>query len=421
MKIDVSMFGDMAIKDLTPKDANSSGRIIKNLRICGSGLYEYHVSEAPLMGLSIPGDYAGETFKIYRPAEVLEANKELYARVPIITGHHVRVNTSNAKQLAVGMIGDTVQTEVGDDGELYLYTTGTIITGDGIAAYEQFGELSVGYDPIVEWAPGTHKGQSYQAVLKGFNEINHVLICKTARGGHQCMIMDSLDVFEKAQSTPQNKVCGNILNGGKAMGLFTKIFAKPAEQKIAGDARVVSAMLQSVKAGADAKTQVAAVKAMLGDKVDDKLKEYFEELSGDEVAKADKEIVGKAIDVVDAYCQKLLGDEHPANCACDECKSKKAEPGDKEPEKKEEPTDKKPEEKKPEAGDKEPEKKEEPKPANGDAIDYEKLATMVAAKLQPQKEEPKVNGDALAALAPVISGDAVKDGITSDALMAAIF
>ena len=54
------MFGDMAIKDLSPKDANSGGRIIKNLRICGSGLYEYHVSEAPLMGLSIPDDYHGE-------------------------------------------------------------------------------------------------------------------------------------------------------------------------------------------------------------------------------------------------------------------------------------------------------------------------------------------------------------------------
>lgn len=206
------------------------------------------------------------------------------------------------------------------------------------------------------------------------------------------------------------------------MGLFTKIFAKPAEPKIAGDARVVSAMLQSVKAGADAKTQVAAVKAMLGDKVDDKLKEYFEELSGDEVAKADKEIVGKAIDVVDAYCQKLLGDEHPANCACDECKSKKAEPGDKEPE------DKKPEDKKPEAGDKEPEKKEEPKPTNGDELTREDITKMIGdavaaafAKAQPQKEEPKVNGDALAALAPVISGDAAKDGITSDALMAAIF
>ena len=107
------LIGDMAIKNLAPRDANSSGRIIKNMRICGSGLYEYATSEAELMGLVIPGDYRDPTFFVFRPPEVLTANKDLYARVPIITGHHVRVNTANAKQLAVGMVGDTVQTEVG--------------------------------------------------------------------------------------------------------------------------------------------------------------------------------------------------------------------------------------------------------------------------------------------------------------------
>lgn len=411
MKIDKSFFttGDMAIKDLSPKDANSSGRIIKNLRICGSGLYEYHVSEAPLMGLSIPEDYHGDTFKILRPADVLEQNKELYARVPIITGHHVRVNTSNAKQLAVGMIGDTVQTEVGDDGELYLYTTGTIITGDGIRAYEQLGELSVGYDPIVEWMPGDYKGQAYQAVLKGFNEINHVLICKTARGGHQCMIMDSID------NSPLAKEVEN--NGGKAMEFFKRIFAKPAETKIAGDAKVVSAMLQSVKAGADCKTQVSAVQKMLGDRADQTLKEYFEELTGDEVAKAPKDKVVAAIDIVDAYCAKLLGDECTTAKVGDEKEVEVKKDGDKKNvEVKEDGKETKDVE-----VEKDGDKKEVTVKETGDAIDYEKLASMVAAKLQPAKEEPKVNGDALAALAPVISGDSKDKSVTSDSIMNAIF
>ena len=370
------LFGDMAIKDLSPKDANSSGRIIKNLRICGSGLYEYHVSEAPLMGLQIPEDYNGDTFKIFRSPEVLEQNKDLYARVPIITGHHVRVNTANAKQLAVGMIGDTVKSEVGEDGELYLYTTGTIITGDGIQAYEQLGELSVGYDPIVEWMPGAYKGQPYQAVLKGFNEINHVLICKTARGGHQCMIMDSLDTSPLSSNNVFKHIFGvQVYNGGKAMGIFKKIFGAPAAKKMTGDAKVMSAILQSVKAGADCKTQVSAVKDMIGDSADETLKGYFEDLMGDEVAKADKETLGKAIDVVDGYIQKTFGDETTPPV---EPEKKPAENGDgcntAEPPAGDEDKDK----------EKSEEKKEEK--SNGDsAIDYDLLAQKVAEKMAATK------------------------------------
>lgn len=427
MKIDKSMFGDMAIKDLSPKDANSSGRIIKNLRICGSGLYEYHVSEAPLMGLTVPSDYAGDTFKIYRSAEVLEQNKDLYTRVPIITGHHVRVNTSNAKQLAVGMVGDTVNTEVGEDGELYLYTTGTIITGDGIEAYEKYGELSVGYDPIVEWAPGTYKNQPYQAVLKGFNEINHLLICKTARGGHQCMIMDSVD---NSPLEHQNKrTIFNNINGGKPMGIFKKIFGTAPKTAMNGDAKVMSAILQSIKAGADCKTQVEAVKTMIGDSADETLKGYFEDLTGDEVAKATKEDIAKAVDVVDAYVQKLMGDsapepkaaepkdkeagdsEHPADCSCETCKGKKA------------------------TGDAEPKPEEPKEKSNGDAIskaegiDYDKLASMVAEKLkpaEPKPAEPKaLSGDEVmeaSRMTALLAGDSTdKVEVSSDTLMKSIW
>lgn len=420
MKIEMSIFGDMAIKDLSPKDANSSGRIIKNLRICGSGLYEYHVSEAPLMGLRIPEDYTGDTFKIFRSPEVLEANKDLYARVPIITGHHVRVNTSNAKQLAVGMVGDTVQSEIGKDGELYLYTTGTIITGDGIEAYEKYGELSVGYDPIVEWCPGDYKGQHYEAVLKGFNEINHLLICETARGGHQCMIMDSLDTSPLKSNN--GSVLNKLFNGGRPMGIFKKIFSKPAEPKISGDAKVMSAILQSVKAGADCKTQVNAVKAMVGDSADETLKGYFEELTGDEVAKADRKTLADAIDIVDAYVKKLFGDE------VEEPKQheKKDENGDgchtAEP-------PKVGDEEKKEEGDEEPQKKTEEefkKPSNGDsAIDYEKLATMVAEKMKPQQQagDEKLAGDEMevSRLSALLAGDSKENTVTSDEVMKGIW
>lgn len=398
--------GDMAIKDLSPQDANSSGRIIKNMRICGSGLYEYHVSEAPLMGLTIPSDYHGDTFKIFRSPKVLEENKDLYARVPIITGHHVRVNTANAKQLAVGMVGDTIKSEVDpNDGELYLYTTGTIIAGDGIEAYEKYGELSVGYDPIVEWMPGDYKGQHYEAVLTGFNEINHLLICQTARGGHQCMIMDSID----------NKVDVNK-DGGKAMGIFKKIFGAPSK-KIAGDAAVASALLQSIKAGADAKTQVAAVEKLLGDSVDETLKGYFEELSGDEVKSADKETLGKAIDVVDGYIAKLCGDEKSSG---DGCHTAEPPAGDEDKSKKSEAKNKKAED---EPGDEDEKEKEEPKKGEksaGDSIDYDRIINGVVEKLKPKEkaDEPQMGDEAntseLSRLDVLLAGDEKSDGVSSD-------
>lgn len=415
------LFGDMAIKDLSPKDTNSSGRIIKNMRICGSGLYEYHVSEAPYMGLTIPGDYKDEYFKIFRSPEVLNANKDLYARVPIITGHHVRVNTSNAKQLAVGMVGDTVQSEVGQDGETYLYTTGTIITGDGIEAYEKYGELSVGYDPIVEWNPGTYKGKPYQAVLKGFNEINHLLICKTARGGHQCMIMDSVDY---KHNEPER-------DGGKSMGMFSKIFGtKP----MTGDARVVEVLLDSIKVGADPATQVAAVRSMMGDAKDETFTGYLDELAGI-TGDEDKGTVAKAIDVVKNYYKEhLAGDEKEIEVKKDgdkkdvEVKKDGKETKDIEVKKdgdKKDVTIK-------ETGDTDKEKEKEngdgchTMPVSGDEI-TKMVAKAVAAEFARRdaekkvNEEPKVNGDELARLSAVMSGDSKAEGTTSDKLMSEIF
>ena len=126
--------GDMAIKDLTPKSTNIGDRIVKNMRICGSGIYTYARREAHLLHLDpVPEEYANlEYINVYRPPEVLNKYKDYFARVPIITGHHVKVDRQNAKDLVVGMVGDTVASEVDkDDGETYLYTTGTIVAGDG--------------------------------------------------------------------------------------------------------------------------------------------------------------------------------------------------------------------------------------------------------------------------------------------------
>lgn len=395
--------GDYKNKDVAPKTTNLGDRLVKNMRICGSGIYTYDIREAELLHLTpIPEKYKSlEFINVYRPPEVLVQNKDKFARVPIITGHHQLVHQDNAKQLVVGMVGDTVESEKDEhDGETYLYTTGTIVAGDGVDAYEQYGQLSVGYDPVMGWCeePGTHNGVPYQAVLQGFNDVNHLLICKVARGGPQCMVMDSLD-----DKTPLQRFITQR-HGGVYMGVFKKIFN---QKKIAGDAALVVSLLESISLGADPKATVDKIKGIAGDALKPEMREYLDELS--QAKGESEEDIKKAVDIV---INKYVGDskeEPPAkNESPKECGDEEQKEDKKEEVKKEEPP------------------KEEPKSA-GDAIDYEKLATMVAEKLKPAEKEEKTAGDekidenisaeALKSLSVAITGDSAKESFTSDDVM----
>ena len=381
------IIGDMPIKDLTPKTTNIGGRIVKNMRICGSGIYTYNIQEADLLGLlPIPKEFEGlEWINIYRPAEVLIKNKDKFARVPIITGRHVVVNRDNSKDLVVGMVGDTVEYEKDEkDGETYLYTTGTITAEDGIIAYEKFGQLSVGYDPIIKWKKGEHKGVQYHAVLEGFNDINHLLICECARGGPQCMVMDSLD-----DASPLERFIINH-KGVKYMGVFSKIFGIKAKP-LAGDSRLVSELIQSIAIGADPETQVKKIKEIVGDSN----KEFTGYL--DELAKAkgeSQENIAKAVGIVDEfYKTSVIGDEKP----CEKCGKTPCECGKEGGDAKTEPKKEEP-------------KKEEPKKSEGDgcgkegksagdSLDVDDIVNKVVAKLTTAKAQTAdldmpMNGDA---------------------------
>lgn len=416
--------GDMAIKDLTPKSTNIGERIVKNMRICGSGIYTYARREAHLLHLDpVPPEYDNlEFINVYRPPEVLEKYKSYFARVPIITGHHVKVDRQNAHSLVVGMVGDTVESEVDkDDGETYLYTTGTIVAGDGIEAYENYGQLSVGYDPIMKWKPGIHNGVEYQAELVGFNDVNHLLICKVARGGPQCMVMDSLD-----ELSPLERFIYQNQNGGTKMGIFNKIFG--SQQKVAGDSgrSLVPVYLDSIALGAEPKAQVQKIRAIVGDS-DTTFNEYLGELemAGDEKP----EVIKKAVDIVTAYFNEhLAGDE----------KTVKVEKSDKDgEEKKNVQVDKDGKETKDiKVEKKDGEKKvevtegDEAKPAGdqkacGDAIDMDVLADKVAARLiaaQSKQTEGQTAGDEGSELETPLGGDSgASNAQSSDDIMKTIF
>ena len=411
--------GDMAIKDLTPKSTNIGERIVKNMRICGSGIYTYARAEAHLLHLDpVPQEYSNlEYINVFRPPEVLNKYKDYFARVPIITGHHVKVDRNNAKDLVVGMVGDSVESEVDkDDGETYLYTTGTIVAGDGVDAYEQYGQLSVGYDPIMKWKKGIHNGVEYQAELVGFNDVNHLLICKVARGGPQCMVMDSLD-----ELTPLERFIYQNRKGGEDMSIFTKIFGS-TQPKVAGDEGriLVPVYLESIKAGANPKTQVEKIRAIVGDS-NAEFSGFLDELAmaGDEKP----EVIAKAVDIVnDYYKTHLAGDEKEVIVKKDgddknvEVKKDGKETKDVEVKKdgdKKDVTVK-------EAGD---EDKDEKKGAGdqkacGDSIDYDVLADTVAARMaamQTKETAKETAGDeSFDELQMPLNGDTASGAHTSD-------
>lgn len=194
------------------------------------------------------------------------------------------------------------------------------------------------------------------------------------------------------------------------MGIFKKIFAKPAEKPISGDAKVVSALLQSVKVGADCKTQVEAVKNMIGDSADETLKGYFEELMGDEVAKADKTELSAAIDVVDKYCQKLLGDEVEPASPTNKAEEDEPKPAPEAPKK----DDK---DKKPENGDGDGCDKATPPQTGDSVIDYDRIINGVAEKLKSVEKKPEeLPGDALevSRLDALLAGDEKHETSSSD-------
>lgn len=204
------------------------------------------------------------------------------------------------------------------------------------------------------------------------------------------------------------------------MSVFSKIFGS-ASKKVAGDEGriLVPVYLDSIVAGANPKTQVEKIKAIVGDS-NDEFTGFLDELAmaGDEKP----EVIAKAVDIVkNYYNEKMVGDEFPP-------KKDEGKKGDKKPEEKKEAGDeskeKKPDDK--EAGDEDKDKKSAGDGCMGklsgdeiDAIAQKTAAIMLAA--QSKKEEPKTAGDEQPEEPGMpMAGDA-SDGKSSDDFMKEIW
>ena len=174
------------------------------------------------------------------------------------------------------------------------------------------------------------------------------------------------------------------------MGVFSKIFGSTSKKvEVAGDV-LVPVYLDSIALGAEPKTQVEKIRAIVGDS-NQEFNGYLDELAmaGDEKP----EVITKAVEIVKQY--------YKDNIAGDEAKK---------------PDDKKPDDK----GDEDKKPDDKGMRLSGDEIDAiaQKTASIIMAA-QTQSKKENVSGDEqLPELNMPMGGDAGKDAVlTSDSLM----
>lgn len=167
-------------------------RIEKPVAIARSGVYQYLRRELPGLKLPpVPDKYADiQIFNVYRPAPVLAAAKDLFAKIPIIREHQAEVTPENFQELAQGWTGDSVEMELTANGEeAVIKSTVNILNEEGIRLYEAGQkEVSPYYFGDFSWKEGEHNGQPYQITMDSIQSVNHLAMVSRGRGGRDAVI-----------------------------------------------------------------------------------------------------------------------------------------------------------------------------------------------------------------------------------------
>lgn len=118
-------------------------------------------------------------------------------RTAAVTNKHPvkMVNPQNAKELVVGHTDGTVE-KVEDGGEYFLKTNLVITHDEAIQAIKQ-GRLALsnGYTVDLDFTPGEHRGQKFDALQRNIVN-NHIALVDVARGGPKVRLrLDSKDAI----------------------------------------------------------------------------------------------------------------------------------------------------------------------------------------------------------------------------------
>lgn len=161
-----------------------------NVRIARSGVYYYHKSELPTLGISsVPREWANlNTFGVYRPSHVVADSAPLFKGKPVIMGHtgtvysplDSRIIGESTNKVAVSMVnGEAVITS-----ELVMDSAHDDIAGC---------VLSPGYYGNYRWRAGVApSGEQFQITLDSIDKVNHIAIVPVARGGNDMAVLDGI-------------------------------------------------------------------------------------------------------------------------------------------------------------------------------------------------------------------------------------
>jgi hypothetical protein len=177
----ISLFDALEFDDQARVRITNDGYLVANPRIARTGIQVYLGSECGRPDLA--------QVRVMRPADSVFHTDAMhsYAHRPITIDHPgVRVTADNWKEYAVGQTGGDV---VRDGGTVRVPT----VLMDA-AAIQEFKngkkQLSVGYTCNLDWTPGEHEGQKYDAVQTNIRA-NHLAVVANARGGPQLVIGDN--------------------------------------------------------------------------------------------------------------------------------------------------------------------------------------------------------------------------------------
>lgn len=261
-------------KNPLPKVYRTSEGYIKGTAIVTrTGIFKYVDSQGNIR------------LELRHPEDVLEEDSlESLKQIPITVEHPtVLVDSSNVKQLGVGLTGETVKI----DGE-NIKTTVTITAIEGVEAINSGKEeLSLGYTLDLEEEEGIYNGQPYTHRQKNIR-YNHLAIVERGRAGANARL--NFDSFE----------CGMIVDENITHERENMVKINIDNVDVEVDEAVKRAY-DSLNARLDSATaETEALKAKLDEKEEElkKAKEINSDSAISEKAKARVELIAKAGKVV---------------------------------------------------------------------------------------------------------------------------
>ncbi|QTH19781.1 DUF2213 domain-containing protein [Rhizorhabdus wittichii] len=265
----------------------------------------------------------GTPYRIFRPeAEVFARDAvQSAAHRPITVDHPAEdVSATNWKRLAVGDTGG----EVLRDGE-FLRLPIMVMDADGVqAATTTHQEFSLGYKADLDMTPGTFGDQSYDGVMRNIR-INHLALCRHARGGAELRIVDERTSPNGEMKMSKIKIGDSEVDLSDGAAVAVAVGALQSKLTDAeGKVGTLTAENANFKTSIEAKDgEIAALKSQLADATDPakvkardearaKVVDAAKKIAGDKLVidgKSDAEIRRAAVEAKLGDAAKAMSDD----------------------------------------------------------------------------------------------------------------